>query len=266
MLPMGVGNARELEGELSLALSSGATKSVVSRSAPVELIRALNVIFPSTGPGGYFRDGSLARDLGTDAQGLLLGRKIARTFVRAWMEKEMGDAFGLNRHGLKPSLQIETKPNRPFPNVSLKWNKATRGMTDRLRIEDATIRYLKDRLSSWGNNRSPNNNYVEGSTSAKGFAAPAKTVYFDHLVTTGDGLIANEAFTGKTPGVGDIEAWVYLAKEGVVAPGMIFNFQNEPGHSIGEKGTRELVSEGYKVSVVPYTWWSQYLSRWSPHS
>ncbi len=187
-------------------------------------------------------------------------RKIARTLVRAWMEEELGRLFGLNRQNLKSSLQIEMKPNRPFPNVSLKWNKATRGTTDRLMIENATIRYLEERFQRWGNNRSPNNNYVAGSTSARAFDAPHKTVYFDHLAeTTGGAPVAHEAFTGKTPGAGDIESWIFLANEGVVKPGMIINFQNEVGQSISERSTGELVEAGYQISVVPYVWWSRHL-------
>ena len=187
-------------------------------------------------------------------------RKVARTLVRAWLEKELGREFGLDRQNLKPSLQIELKPNRPFPNVSLKWNKATRGITDRLRIESATIRYLEEHFLSWGNNRSPNNNYVAGSTSARAFEAQSKTVYFDHLAETGGAPVAHEAFTGRTPGVGDLEAWIFLANEGVVIPGMIINFQNELGQSINEISTGQLVGVGYQVSVVPYTWWSHCLS------
>ena len=41
---------------------------------------------------------------------------------------------------------------------------------------------------------------------------------------------------------------------------MIINFQNEVGRSISERNTRELVDAGYQISVVPYDWWSQYLS------
>lgn len=230
-------------------------------STPVELIHVLNVIFPGTGPGGYFGRGSPVRALDDEARGSLMIRKIARTLVRGEIEKELGPLFGLDRQNLKPSLQIEMKANRPFPNVSLKWNKKTRGTTDRLRIENATIRYLEERFRRWGNNRSPNNNYVAGSTSARAFEAPCKTVYFDHLVeTTGGTPVAHEAFTGKAPGAGDIESWIFLANEGVVNPGMIINFQNEVGQSISERNTRELVEAGYQISVVPYVWWSQYLS------
>jgi hypothetical protein len=225
----------------------------------VELIRVLNVIFPGTGPGGYFGQRSPVRGLDTAARGNLMIRKIARTLVRAWMEKELGRLFGLDRQNLKPSLQIEMKPYRPFPNVSLKWNKATRGTTDRLRIENATIRYLQERFQGWGNNRSPNNNYVAGSTLARAFDAPHKTVYFDHLSETGEAPVAHEAFTGKTPGAGDTESWIFLANEGVVKPGMIINLQNEVGQSISERNTGELVEAGYQISVVPYDWWSQYL-------
>jgi hypothetical protein len=175
------------------------------------------------------------------------------------MEKELGRVFGLDRQNLKPSLQIELKPNRPFPNVSLKWNKATRGITDRLRIESATIRYLEERFPGWGNNRSPNNNYVAESTLARAFEAQSKTVYFDHLTETRGAPVAHEAFTGRTPGVGDIEAWIFLANEGVVKPGMIINFQNELSQSINERSAEELVGAGYQISVVPYVWWSHYL-------
>jgi hypothetical protein len=190
--------------------------------------------------------------------------KVARNLVRAWMEIEHGRIFGLNRLNLKASLQIELKPKRPFPNVSLKWNKVTRGTTDRLRIESATIRYLEERFLGWGNNRSLNNNYVAGSTLARAFEAQSKTVYFDHLTQTGGAPIAHEAFTGRTPGVGDIHAWIFLANEGVVKPGMIINFQNEVGQSINEISTGKLVGAGFQVSVVPYTWWSRCLSSQSP--
>ena len=192
--------------------------------------------------------------------------KVARTLVRAWMEKELGIVFGVDRQNMKPSIQIELKPNRPFPNVSLKWNKATRGTTDRLRIESATIRYLEERFLGWGNNRSQNNNYVAGSTLARAFEAQFKTVYFDHLEDTGGAPVAHEAFTGRTPGVGDIEAWIFLANEGVVIPGMIINFQNELGQSINAIITGQLVGAGYQVSVVPYTWWSHYLFSEGPRS
>jgi len=151
------------------------------------------------------------------------------------------------------------KPNRPFPNVSLKWNRATRGTTDRLVIESATIRYLEGRFPRWGNNRSPNNNYVAGSTSSVAFDTPSKTVYFDHLAKIGRAFLAHEAFTGRTPGMGDIDAWIFLADKGVVKPGMIINFQNEVGQSINEKVTRKLIEAGYQVSVVPYVWWSNHL-------
>jgi hypothetical protein len=187
-------------------------------------------------------------------------RKVARTLIRAWMEEELGREFGLDRKNLKPSLQIEMKPNRPFPNVSLKWNRATRGTTDRLRIENATIRYLEERFLNWGNNRSPNNNYVAGSTLARAFQAQSKTVYFDHLGDIGGAPVAHEAFTGRTPGVGDVEAWIFLANEGVVKPGMIVNFQNELGQSINERSAGDLVGAGYQISVVPYAWWSHCLS------
>lgn len=182
-------------------------------STAVELIRALNVIFPGTGPGGYFGSGSHVRTLDDEARGNLMICKVARTLVRAWMEKNLAEYLDSTDRTLKPSLQIELKPNRPFPNVSLKWNKATRGTTDRLRIESATIRYLEERFLTWGNNRSPNNNYVAGSTLARAFEAQSKTVYFDHLAETGGTPVAHEAFTGRTPGVGDIEVWIFLANE-----------------------------------------------------
>jgi hypothetical protein len=107
----------------------------------------------------------------------------------------------------------------------------------------------------WGNNRSPNNDYTAGSTSALGFETPSKTVYFDHLVVRDGVSIANEAFTGESPGVGDIAAWIFLANEGVVKPGVIINFQNEVGRSISESNTNALVRAGYQVSVVPFGWW-----------
>jgi len=75
----------------------------------------------------------------------------------------------------------------------------------------------------------------------------------------GGAPVAHEAFTGRTPGVGDIEAWIFLADEGVVKPGMIINFQNELGQSINERSAGELVGAGYQISVVPYVWWSHYL-------
>jgi len=99
----------------------------------VELIHVLNVIFPGTGPGGYFGRGNPVRALDDEARGELMIRKIARTLVRAWMEKKLGRLFGLDRQNPKSSLQIEMKLNRPFPNVLLKWDKATRGTTDRLK-------------------------------------------------------------------------------------------------------------------------------------
>lgn len=247
-----------LSKKLTQAKSTTTINEDVEDSSPVELIRALSVIIPGTGPGGYFGLGSRTRNLDEDALGNLLISKIARTQVRAWMELEMGSEFGLDREGAKPSLQIEIKPDRPFPNISLKWNRETRGTTSRLQIEDATIRYLRAHFPTWGNNRSPNNNYVAGSTLARGFEAPAKTVYFDHLAWTQETPIAHEAFTGRTPGTGDIEAWIFLAN-GVVKPGMIINFQNGVGQSINQRTTCELVSAGYQVSVVPYSWWSRYL-------
>jgi len=190
------------------------------------------------------------------SRGNLLAHKIARTLVRAWIEKEMGEVFGLDRQGVKPSLQIGVNPSRPLPSVSLKWNETTAGITNRLRIEEATIRYLEKRMRAWGNNRSPNNDYVAGSTSSKGFDTPFKTVYFDHLVKRRGSIVAHEAFTGLTPGAGDIEGWLFLSKEGVIRPGMIINFQNEVGQSISEKNTRKLAGAGYQISVVPYAWWS----------
>ena len=196
-----------------------------------------------------------------EALGKLLIHKIARTLVREWLEMEIGHEFGIDRMGKKPSLQIELKPNRPFPNVSLKWNKATQGTTNRLEIENATVRYLKERLLNWGNNRSPSNNYVAESTLALGFETPFKTVYFDHLSRKQEGFIAHEAFTGRTPGKGDVEAWIFLARKGVVRPGLIINFQNEVGQSVNRITSNRLVDVGYQVSVVPYSWWSHYLSR-----
>jgi hypothetical protein len=91
----------------------------------VELIHVLNVVFPGTGPGGYFGRRNPVRALDDEARGELMISKIARAQVRAWMEKELGRLFGLDRKNLKSSLQIEMKPNRASPNVSLKWNKAT---------------------------------------------------------------------------------------------------------------------------------------------
>ena len=94
---------------------------------------------------------------------------------------------------------------------------------------------------------------------ARTFEAQSKTVYFDHLAETGGAPVAHEAFTGRTPGVGDLEAWIFLSNESVVKPGMIINFQNELGQSINERSAGELVGAGYQISVVPYVWWSHYL-------
>lgn len=196
-----------------------------------------------------------------DAMGNLLIRKIARTLVREWLEVEVGGEFGIDRRQSKPSVQIELKPNRPFPNISVKWNKSTQGTTNRLEIENATVRYLSERLPNWGNNRSPSNNYVAGSTLALAFKVPSKTVYFDHLSGSREAPIAHEAFTGRTPGKGDVEAWIFLAKEGIVRPGMIINFQNEVGQSVNKVTSARLVDAGYQISVVPFVWWSRYLSR-----
>jgi hypothetical protein len=46
---------------------------------PVELIHELNVIFPGTGPGGYFGCGSHVRTLDDEARGNLMIFKVART-------------------------------------------------------------------------------------------------------------------------------------------------------------------------------------------
>ncbi len=86
------------------------SRDIDVESSPVELIRALNVIFPGTGPGGYFGSGSHVRTLDDEARGNLMICKVARTLVRAWMEKELGRVFGLDRQNLKPSLQIELNP------------------------------------------------------------------------------------------------------------------------------------------------------------
>ena len=231
-----------------------------SNRTSIGMIRVLNLLFPETGPGGYFRGGSVVPTLDDLSQGYMLVNQIARTQMRAWIEKELGPEFGLNRSGLNPSLQIEFKPNRPLPNASLKWNEVTNGTTDPLQIEEATIRYLKDRLPGWGNNRSPNNDYVSGSTLSRGFETPLKTVYFDHLSSNGDVPTANEAYTGPAPGVRDVDAWIMLAKNGVVKPGMIIDFQNAIGQSISESVTAELASAGYQVSVVPFSWWSSCLN------
>jgi hypothetical protein len=218
------------------------------------------VLFPGTGPGGYFRNGSIAPTLDEDSQGVILVNQIARTQIRAWMERELGSEFGLDRCRLNPSVQIELKPNRPFPGTSVKWNKVTTGETHPLKIEEATIRYLRIRLPGWGNNRSPNNNYVAGSTLSRGFQTPSKTVYFDHLFGRLDLPTADEAFTGPAPGTRDLEAWIFLAGSGRVKPGMIINFQNEKGQSISTVNTASLVCAGYCVSVVPFAWWAHHLS------
>lgn len=226
----------------------------------IELIRVLSVVFPGTGPGGYFGQGGRTRNQDEGALGNLLILKVARTLVRAWLEEEVGDEFGLHRQGLRPSLQIEVRRGRPSPSTSLKWNKETRGTTDRLQIEDATIRYLEAHFPAWGNNRSLNNNDVAGSTLARGFRTPFKIVYFDHLAKTEEAPLANEAFTGRTPGKGDVGAWIFPARESIVGPGMIVNFQNEVGQSINETTADRLVRAGYQVSVVPHKWWSNYLN------
>lgn len=250
----GIRTPRKLQGKIA-SRHEGTT--------PVELIRVLTVLFPGTGPGGYFGRGKRTSNLDESGLGELLIRKIARTLVRGWIEEEFGREFGLDRGGFKPSLQVQISPRRPFPNASLKWNRITKGTTNRLEIENATVEYLKTHFPGWGNNRSPNNNYVTGSTLASGLKARKKTVYFDHLARTRGKPVAHEAFTGRTPGTGDLEAWIFLAKERVVKPGMIINFQNEVGKSISERNARELVEAGYQISVVPYAWWSPYLSRWN---
>ncbi len=170
------------------------------------MIRALNVLFPGTGPGGYFRNGSLVSGLDEESKGRVLINHIARTLIRSWLESEVGREFGVERKGLNPSLQIEVKPNRPFPGASLKWNKVTKGTTDRLQIEESTVRYIEIYVPGWGNNRSPNNDYVAGSTKSEAFESPFKTVYFDHLTKTDGISIASEAFTGLAPGARDIRA------------------------------------------------------------
>ncbi len=215
-------------------------------------------MFPGTGPGGYFKNGSIEATLDEASRANVMINKIARTQTRAWMEVALGSEFGLDRNGLNPSLQIEFK-RRPLPNASLKWNSVTVGTTHPLRIEEATVKYLNAKMPKWGNNRSPNNDYVAGSTLSRGFETPFKTVYFDHFSSDGKVPKANEAFTGPAPGAGDIEAWIFLANRGLVRPGMIIDFQNELGQSINESNSASLVSAGYEVSVVPYDWWSSYL-------
>ncbi len=176
------------------------------------------------------------------------------------MQQELATEFGGERRGFRPSLQIEIKISRPFPEASLKWNKITTGTTNLLQIEEATVCYLRGRIPKWGNNRSPNNDYTAGSTLSKGFKSPSKTVYFDHLTEIENTPIANEAFTGLAPGSKDIEAWVYLSNERVIKPGMVINFQNERNQSINAANSTSLVRAGYQVSVVPHSWWSPYLS------
>ena len=129
------------------------TRSAVADRTPTGLIRALNVLFPGTGPGGYFKNGSIEATLDEVSKSDALIDKIARTQTRAWIEVEMGSEFGLDRRGLNPSLQIEVKHGRPLPNTSLKWNRVTAGTTSALQIEEATVRYLNARLPKWGNNR-----------------------------------------------------------------------------------------------------------------
>lgn len=199
------------------------------------MIRALNVLFPDSGPGGFFPDGSIEATLDDVSRATVLINKIARTQTRAWMEVELASDFGLDRGGLKPSLQIEVKHGRSLPNGSLKWNSVTVGITNRLKIEEATVRYLNERLPGWGNNRSPNNDYVSGSTLSRGFESQSKIVYFDHLRGDTKTPIVDEAFTGLAPGRRDIEAWVQLANRGLVQSGMIINFQNERGQSINTR-------------------------------
>ena len=230
------------------------------RRSPISLIRALNLIFPGTAPGGNLKNGSTVLTQDTTLRGELLGKRVARAQTRAWLEREFGPEFGTNRQGLKPSLQIEFKAGRPLPNTSLKWNPITGGTTDPLQIEVATIRYMNTKIPDWGNNRSPNNDYVAGSTRSRGFRTPFKTVYFDHL--TGDSRFptANEAFTGYAPSPRDIEAWVSLSKQRRVVPGMIINFQNGQRQSVSLRNAVSLIAAGYQVSVVPYIWWHQHVN------
>ena len=233
---------------------------VIASVNRVGLIHALNFMFPGTGPGGYFRNGSTVSGLDDELKGKLLANQIARTQLRAWMECELGAEFGIIRSGVKPSLQLGFKPHRPFPDTSVKWNKITKGTTSPLQIEEATVRYLNDHILGWGNNRSPNNDYTAGSTQSYGLESPCKTVFFDHLSGTGGVPTASEAFTGLAPGVRDIQAWEFLSKAGRINPGLIINLQNERGQSISEANACTLVQAGYRVSVVPFGWWSPYLS------
>lgn len=189
-----------------------------------------------------------------------MAHQIARTQLRAWMEQELATEFGVNRRGLRPSLQIGFKPDRPSPDASLKWNRITTGTTDPLQIEEATVCYPRGHIPKWGNNRSPNNDYTAGSTLSTGFKSPSKTVYFDHLAGVENVPLANEAFTGLAPGCKDIAAWIYLSNEHVVKPGLVVNFQNERNQSINGANLASLVRAGYQVSVVPYNWWSPFLS------
>jgi len=237
-----------------------ATKCMTVGSYRVGLIRALNFMFPGTGPGGYFRNGSTVLGLGDEPKGMLLANQIARTQLRAWMECEFGPEFGIVRDGVKPSVQLGFNPHRTFPNTSVKWNKVTKGTTNPLRIEEATVGYLSDHIPGWGNNRSPNNDYTAGSTLSYGLDSPCKTVYFDHLTKSGGVPIASEAFTGLAPGVRDIQAWEFLSKTGRVRPGLIINLQNARRQSISEANAYTLIRAGYHVSVVPFAWWSPYLS------
>ena len=196
--------------------------------------------------------------MGEVPKGVLLINKIARTLTRAWMEIEFGQEFGVSRLGLKPSLQISLSPHRPFPNASVKWNKLSSGTTNPLQIENATVRYLSGVMPGWGNNRSPNNNYTVGSTKARGFDSPFKTVFFDDISETPKFPVANEAFTGNEPGTRDVEAWVFLSRAGTIKPGSVVNFQNSKGQCVGETITTRLVNAGFAVSVVPYAWWERY--------
>ena len=181
--------------------------------------------------------------------------KIARTLTRSWLETELGQEFGIDGRGFKPSLQIALSPHRPFPNASLKWNRLSRGTTNPLEIEKATMQYLAAALPGWGNNSSPNDDYTKGSTLARGFDTPFKTVYFDDLSGTPEHPTAGEAFTDDAPGTRDIEGWIFLSKTGSISPGSMINFQDSKRQCVGEAITERLVAGGFRVSVVPYEWW-----------
>ncbi len=217
------------------------------------------MLFPGTGPGGYFEKGRSRQAAREVANGLDLMIQIARTQTRAWIETDLGGEFALNRKGLRASLQIEGKPKRRLPCASLKWNKETKGTTEPLRIEEATMKYLDSRFLGWGNNRNLRNNYVAGSTLSGGFKTPFMTVYFDHLMHGGLVPSANEAFAGLAPSRWDVDAWIYLANRGIVRPGMIVNFQNGVGRSMGRNVSSRLLRAGHQVSVVPFAWLSSYL-------